>query len=73
MIQELNCMIGPKKEKIKSFVGYPLNYKGQSVAVIAMFSKKKLNHMDFELFGLFSEQLSKELTGFFEAKDFLSE
>jgi len=32
-----------------------------------MFSKKKLNHLDFELFGLFSEQLSKELTGFFEA------
>jgi hypothetical protein len=38
-----------------------------------MFSKKKMNHLDFELFGLFSEQLSKELTGFFEAKDFLSE
>jgi len=62
-----------KKEKLKSFVGYPLSYKGKAVAVIAMFSKKKMNHLDFELFGLFSEQLSKELTGFFEAKDFLSE
>lgn len=62
-----------KKEKLKSFVGYPLSYKGKAVAVVAMFSKKKLNHLDFELFGLFSEQLSKELTGFFEAKDFLSE
>ncbi len=62
-----------KKEKLKSFAGYPLTYKGKSVAVVAMFSKKKLNHFDFELFGLFSEQLSKELTGFFEAKDFLSE
>jgi DNA-binding Lrp family transcriptional regulator len=62
-----------KKEKLKSFVGYPLSYKGKAVAVVAMFSKKKLNHVDFELFGLFSEQLSKELTGFFEAKDFLSE
>ena len=62
-----------KKEKLKSFAGYPLTYKGKSVAVVAMFSKKKLNHLDFELFGLFSEQLSKELTGFFEAKDFLSE
>jgi hypothetical protein len=59
-----------KKEKLKSFVGYPLSYKGK---VVAMFSKKKMNHLDFELFGLFSEQLSKELTGFFEAKDFLSE
>lgn len=62
-----------KKEKLKSFVGYPLSYKGKAVAVVAMFSKKKLNHLEFELFGLFSEQLSKELTGFFEAKDFLSE
>ena len=62
-----------KKEKLKSFVGYPLSYKGKAVAVVAMFSKKKLNHLDFELFGLFSEQLSKELTGFFKAKDFLSE
>jgi len=62
-----------KKEKLKSFVGYPLSYKKKAVAVVAMFSKKKMNHLDFELFGLFSEQLSKELTGFFEAKDFLSE
>lgn len=62
-----------KKEKLKSFVGYPLSYKGKAVAVIAMFSKKQLNHVDFELFGLFSEQLSKELAGFFEAKDFLTE
>jgi hypothetical protein len=38
-----------------------------------MFSRKKLNHLDFELLGLFSDQLSKELAGFFEAKDFLSE
>ena len=62
-----------KKEKLKSFAGYPLSYNGKAIAVVAMFSKKKLNHLDFELFGLFSEQLSKELTGFFEAKDFLSE
>ena len=62
-----------KKEKLKSFAGYPLSYKGKSVAVVAMFSRKKLNHLDFELLGLFSDQLSKELAGFFEAKDFLSE
>ena len=62
-----------KKEKLKSFAGYPISYKGKAVAVLAMFSKKKLNHLDFELLGLFSDQLSKELVGFFEAKDFLSE
>ena len=62
-----------KKEKLKSFAAYPLLYKGDAVAVLAMFSKKKLSHLDFEILGIFSDQLSKELTGFFEAKDFLSE
>ena len=62
-----------KKEKIKSFAAYPLIYKGKSVAVLAMFSKKKLSHVDFEILGIFCDQLSKELAGFFEAKDFLSE
>jgi hypothetical protein len=50
-----------------------LIYKGDSVAVMAIFSKKKLSHLDFELLGVFSEQLSKELAGFFEAKNFLIE
>jgi len=62
-----------KKEKMKSFAGYPLIYNGKPVAVLAMFSRKKLNHLDFELLGIFCDQLSKELAGFFEAKDFLSE
>lgn len=62
-----------KKEKLKSFAAYPLIYKGNAVAVLAMFSKKKLTHLDFELLGIFTDQLSKELAGFFEAKDFLSE
>ncbi len=62
-----------KKEKLKSFAAYPLMYKKKSVAVLAMFSKKKLTHVDFEILGIFCDQLSKELTGFFEAKDFLSE
>ena len=62
-----------KKEKLKSFAAYPLIYKKKSIAVLAMFSKKKLTHVDFEILGLFCDQLSKELTGFFEAKDFLSE
>ena len=62
-----------KKEKLKSFAAYPLIYKGKGIAVLAMFSKKKLSHVDFEILGIFSNQLSKELTGFFEVKDFLSE
>jgi len=51
-----------KKEKLKSFAAYPLIYKKQSIAVLAMFSKKKLTHVDFEMLGIFCE-----------AKDFLSE
>jgi GAF domain-containing protein len=62
-----------KKEKLKSFAAYPLVYKKKSIAVLAMFSKKKLTHVDFEILGIFCDQLSKELAGFFEAKDFLSE
>jgi DNA-binding Lrp family transcriptional regulator len=62
-----------KKEKLKSFAAYPLIYKKKSIAVLAMFSKKKLTHVDFEILGIFCDQLSKELAGFFEAKDFLSE
>lgn len=62
-----------KKEKLQSFAAYPLTYKGKSIAVLAMFSKKKLSHVDFEILGIFCDQLSKELAGFFEAKDFLSE
>jgi hypothetical protein len=50
-----------------------LIYKGNSVAVLAMFSKKKLTYIDFEVLGIFCDQLSKELAGFFEAKDFLFE
>ena len=62
-----------KKEKLKSFAAYPLIYRGEAVAVLAMFSKKKLTHIDFEILGVFCDQISKELGGFFEARDFLSE
>jgi len=60
-----------KKEKLKSFAGYPILYKGEIVAVLAMFSEKVLSPSDFENLGIFSDQVSKELSGFFEAKDFL--
>ena len=61
-----------KKEKLKSFAGYPLLYKGNVVAVLAMFSSKVFSPSDFEILGLFSEQISKELTGFFETQNLLA-
>jgi DNA-binding Lrp family transcriptional regulator len=61
-----------RKEKLKSFAGYPILHKGQVVAVLAMFSKKTLSPEDFEVLGVFSDQISKELSGFFETKDFLT-
>ncbi|MHB8601601.1 MAG: GAF domain-containing protein [Nitrosotalea sp.] len=60
-----------KKEKLKSFAGYPILYKSEVVAVLAIFSEKSLSPSDFEILGIFSDQISKELSGFFEAKDFL--
>ena len=60
-----------RKEKLKSFAGYPLQYKGKVIAVIALFSTKQFSPSDFEILGIFSEQISNELVGFFEAKDFL--
>ena len=61
-----------RKEKLKSFAGYPILHKGQVVAVLAIFSKKTLSPEDFEVLGVFSDQISKELSGFFETKDFLT-
>ena len=60
-----------KKERLKSFAGYPLMYKDKVVAVIALFSTKQFSPSDFEILGVFSDQISKELTGFFEAKELL--
>jgi GAF domain-containing protein len=62
-----------KKEKLKSFAGYPLMYNRKVIAVIALFSTKQFSPSDFEILGMFSDQISKELAGFFEAKDLLFE
>jgi DNA-binding Lrp family transcriptional regulator len=51
-----------KREKLKSFAAYPLLHNDIAIGVIAMFSHKKLNPADFELLGLFSNQISKELS-----------
>lgn len=60
-----------KKERLRSFAGYPILYRGEIVAVVGMFSQKTLSPEEFEILGMFSDQLSKELSGFFETKDFL--
>ena len=61
-----------KKEKLKSFAGYPLMSKGQPIGVLGMFSEKKLSPADFEILGLFCDQVSNELASFFSAAEFLS-
>jgi DNA-binding Lrp family transcriptional regulator len=60
-----------KKEKLKSFAGFPIFYNGEVVAVLAMFSEKTLSPSDFEVLGIFSDQISKDLSGFLETKKFL--
>lgn len=54
-----------RKEKLKSFAGYPLTYNRDAIGVLAMFSEKKLNLVDFEILGIFCNQISKELKRFF--------
>jgi DNA-binding Lrp family transcriptional regulator len=61
-----------RKEKLKSFAGYPLMSKGQPIGVLGMFSEKKLSPADFEILGLFCDQVSNELASFFSAAEFLS-
>jgi len=41
------------------------------IGVLAMFSTKRMQAADFEILGVFSDQISKELEGLFSAVDFL--
>jgi DNA-binding Lrp family transcriptional regulator len=61
-----------KKEKMQSFAGYPLLYKGQIIGVLAMFSERKLSLMQFEMLGVFCTHISKELSMLFDIHEFLS-
>jgi DNA-binding Lrp family transcriptional regulator len=61
-----------KKERLKSFAGYPLMSKGQPIGVLGMFSEKKLSPSDFEILRVFCDQISNELASFFNAAEFLS-
>jgi DNA-binding Lrp family transcriptional regulator len=61
-----------KREKLRSFAGYPLTYKSNLVGVLALFSEKRFLPTDFEILEIFCRQLSRELAGLFEAQEFLS-
>ncbi len=60
-----------EKEKMKSFAGYPITHNKKPIGVLAMFTKKTLSPIDFELLGIFAEHISKELSVFYEAKELL--
>ena len=64
--------IWAEKEKLKSFAGYPITHAGKPIGVLAMFSKKTLSPIEFELLGIFADHISKELSAFYEAKELLN-
>jgi len=60
-----------KKENLQSFAGYPLTHNDSVIGVLAMFSTRRMQAADFEVLGVFSDEVSKELEGLLEAVDFL--
>ena len=64
--------IWAEKEKLKSFAGYPITHAGKPIGVLAMFSRKTLSPIEFELLGIFADHISKELSAFYEAKELLN-
>ena len=64
--------IWAEKEKLRSFAGYPITHAGKPIGVLAMFSKKTLSPIEFELLGIFADHISKELSAFYEAKELLN-
>jgi transcriptional regulator with GAF, ATPase, and Fis domain len=61
-----------RREKLQSFAGYPLLYKGRVIGVLAMFSEKKLSSAEFEMLGVFCGHISKQLSMLFGAQELLS-
>jgi DNA-binding Lrp family transcriptional regulator len=60
-----------KQENLKSFAGYPILYNGKPIGVLAMFSKKRLKPLEFELMEVFCKNVSRELSNFFDNQKFL--
>jgi GAF domain-containing protein len=61
-----------KKEKLRSFAGYPLTYESKVIGVMAMFSEQQLLPADFELLGIFCDNVFKELSAAFGAQEYLA-
>lgn len=61
-----------RREKLQSFAGYPVIYRGEAIGVLAMFSEKRLSSAEFEMLGIFCDHISKQLSMFFTAHEFLS-
>jgi len=61
-----------RKEKLRSFAGYPLTHGRDVVGVMAIFSKKKLSPADFELLGIFCDKVSKEISSIYDAREYLA-
>jgi len=64
--------IWAEEEKLRSFAGYPITHAGKPIGVLAMFSRKTLSPIEFELLGIFADHISKELSAFYEAKELLN-
>jgi DNA-binding Lrp family transcriptional regulator len=60
-----------KELNLKSFAGFPLIFQNRSIGVLAMFSKKKLNSVEFELIEIFCHDVSRQLSVFLEGQKFL--
>lgn len=61
-----------EKENLRSFAGYPITHSGKPIGVLAMFSRKTLSPIEFELLGIFADHISKELSALYEAKELLN-
>ncbi len=72
MMQRIKYPQWAKHENLKSFAGYPLTYNGEPMGVLALFSEKRLKPIiEFELIGIFCENVSKELSNFLDDQKFL--
>ncbi|MDP8906937.1 MAG: hypothetical protein M3M88_05400 [Thermoproteota archaeon] len=48
-----------------------MTYNGEPMGVLTLFSEKRLKPIDFELIGIFCENVSKELSNFLDDQKFL--
>lgn len=60
-----------KEQNLKSFAGFPLIFQNKSIGVLAMFSKKRLSPMEFELIEIYCHDVSRQLSVFLEGQQFL--